>query len=106
MPSFILALDQGTTSSRAIIFSEAGTIVAVAQKEFTQYFPQPGWVEHDLEEIWTARFESLALFRLLAEEVGAQLGYSYPVQLEQTVMAWVQSLAPDDEGGRPTRRCS
>ena len=55
MTSFILALDQGTTSSRAIIFSEAGSVVAVAQKEFTQYFPQPGWVEHDPEEIWKSQ---------------------------------------------------
>lgn len=52
MSRFILALDQGTTSSRALVISEAGTIVSVAQKEFTQYFPQPGWVEHDPEEIW------------------------------------------------------
>ena len=55
MTSFILALDQGTTSSRAIIFSEAGSVVAVAQKEFTKYFPQPGWVEHDPEEIWQSQ---------------------------------------------------
>ena len=48
----LLAIDQGTTSSRAIIFDEAGTLVASAQREFRQYFPQPGWVEHDAEEIW------------------------------------------------------
>ena len=49
---YILALDQGTTSSRAIIFDHAGSIKAVAQKEFPQIFPQPGWVEHDANEIW------------------------------------------------------
>ena len=49
---YILALDQGTTSSRAIIFDHRGQIVSVAQKEFTQIFPQPGWVEHDPNEIW------------------------------------------------------
>ena len=49
---FILALDQGTTSSRAIVFDRAGSIKAVAQKEFRQIFPQPGWVEHDANEIW------------------------------------------------------
>ena len=49
---FILALDQGTTSSRAIVFDRAGVIRAVAQKEFRQIFPQPGWVEHDPNEIW------------------------------------------------------
>jgi glycerol kinase len=50
--SFILALDQGTTSSRAIVFDRAGAIKAAAQKEFRQIFPQPGWVEHDAGEIW------------------------------------------------------
>ncbi len=55
MPSFLLALDQGTTSSRAIVFNESGAIISVAQKEFTQYFPQPGWVEHDPMEIWSTQ---------------------------------------------------
>jgi glycerol kinase len=49
---YILALDQGTTSSRAIVFDEHGRPRSVAQKEFRQFFPQPGWVEHDPEEIW------------------------------------------------------
>ena len=48
---YILALDQGTTSSRAILFDEAGAIAAVAQHEFEQFYPQPGWVEHDPMEI-------------------------------------------------------
>jgi glycerol kinase len=52
---YILALDQGTTSSRAIVFNHAGSIVAVAQKEFRQIFPQPGWVEHDANEIWATQ---------------------------------------------------
>lgn len=52
METYILALDQGTTSSRAILFNKKGEIVHVAQREFTQYFPQPGWVEHDANEIW------------------------------------------------------
>ncbi len=52
---FVLALDQGTTSSRAILFNAAGEIAAVAQKEFTQIFPQPGWVEHDPIEIWASQ---------------------------------------------------
>lgn len=54
---FVLALDQGTTSSRAILFNERGGVVAVAQREFTQHYPQPGWVEHDPEEIWTTQLE-------------------------------------------------
>ena len=56
MGEFILALDQGTTSSRAILFNNKGNIVEVAQKEFPQYFPSPGWVEQDAEEIWESVF--------------------------------------------------
>jgi glycerol kinase len=52
---YILSLDQGTTSSRAILFDKAGSIVAVAQKEFRQIFPKPGWVEHDPREIWSTQ---------------------------------------------------
>jgi len=55
MEKFILAFDQGTTSSRAIVFDKKGTIVSVAQKEFTQIFPKPGWVEHDAIEIWSTQ---------------------------------------------------
>ena len=55
--SYILALDQGTTSSRAILFDNNGSIVAVAQQEFEQHFPQPGWVEHDPGEIWSSQME-------------------------------------------------
>ena len=54
---YILAFDQGTTSSRAILFDKVGAIVAVAQKEFTQIFPKPGWVEHNPEEIWQSQIE-------------------------------------------------
>jgi len=53
--SHILALDQGTTSSRAILFDHAGAIVAVAQKEFPQHFPKPGWVEHNPRDIWATQ---------------------------------------------------
>jgi glycerol kinase len=52
---YVLALDQGTTSSRAIVFDDQSGIVAVAQKEFTQIFPKPGWVEHDADEIWSTQ---------------------------------------------------
>src|SRR5258708_652987 len=55
MEKFILSFDQGTTSSRAIVFDKNGTIKSVAQKEFTQIFPQPGWVEHDANEIWSTQ---------------------------------------------------
>ncbi|MEM9279364.1 MAG: glycerol kinase GlpK [Pseudomonadota bacterium] len=59
MPNFILAIDQGTTSSRSILFDENRKIVAVAQKEFTQHFPNSGWVEHDPEEIWESVLETV-----------------------------------------------
>ncbi len=57
MKEFVLALDQGTTSSRAIIFDHRGLPVSNAQKEFTQYYPKPGWVEHDPDEIWSVQSE-------------------------------------------------
>ena len=53
--SYIMALDAGTTSNRCILFNEKGEMCSVAQKEFTQYFPKPGWVEHDANEIWTTQ---------------------------------------------------
>jgi glycerol kinase len=57
MAKYIIALDQGTTSSRAVLFDKKGNIVDVCQKEFTQYFPKPGWVEHDPDEIWNSQLE-------------------------------------------------
>jgi glycerol kinase len=56
---YILALDQGTTSSRSLIFDAGGRILALAQREFTQHFPQPGWVEHDAQEIWESQRATL-----------------------------------------------
>src|SRR6195952_66351 len=55
IPNYILSLDQGTTSSRAIVFDHEGNIVSLAQKEFSQIFPQSGWVEHDPAEIWSSQ---------------------------------------------------
>src|SRR5664279_2117383 len=60
MEKFILSLDQGTTSSRAIVFNKKGNIVSIAQREFTQYYPQSGWVEHDAIEIWSSQATVLA----------------------------------------------
>jgi aminoglycoside 6-adenylyltransferase len=57
---------------------------------------------YDAAEVWRARLEALDLFRWLAQETGARLGYSYPTQLEETVMSWVRNQAPDCDGGRPT----
>jgi len=71
----ILALDQGTTSSRAIVFDEAGGIRGSAQQEFRQIFPQPGWVEHDATEIWATQsgvmHEALAKAGVTARDVAA-----------------------------------
>jgi glycerol kinase len=72
---FVLALDQGTTSSRAIVFDESGAVRAMAQAEFRQIFPQPGWVEHDPEEIWSTQVEvareAIANARIAARDVAA-----------------------------------
>ena len=57
MKKYIMALDSGTTSNRCILFNEQGEMCSMTQKEFTQYFPQPGWVEHDAQEIWSTQLE-------------------------------------------------
>ncbi|MBP3421439.1 MAG: glycerol kinase GlpK [Lachnospiraceae bacterium] len=75
MKQYILAIDQGTTSSRAILFNKKGEIVASAQKEFPQYFPKPGWVEQDANEIWlsvmSVYMEVLVKAKVSAEEIAA-----------------------------------
>lgn len=72
---YIMALDQGTTSSRAILFDKKGKIVSIAQKDFKQHFPKAGWVEHDPEEIWTSQssvmIESLINKKIKADQVAA-----------------------------------
>jgi len=60
MQTYILAFDQGTTSCRALIFDKKGTIISTSQREFTQYFPKPGWVEHDAMEIWSTQVAMVA----------------------------------------------
>ena len=67
MAKYIMSLDAGTTSNRCILFNEQGEMCSVAQKEFTQYFPKPGWVEHDPEEIWATQLE-------VAQKAMANLG--------------------------------
>ena len=68
MAKYVMALDAGTTSNRCILFNEKGEICSIAQKEFTQYFPQPGWVEHDANEIWQTQ---LSVARQAMQDVGA-----------------------------------
>ena len=57
--NYILSIDQGTTSSRAIIFNKTGEIKGIGQKDFEQIFPQPGWVEHDANAIWDSQWEAI-----------------------------------------------
>ena len=59
MKRYVIALDQGTTSSRCIIFDREQNVVGMAQREFTQYYPKPGWVEHDPMEIWSSQYSVL-----------------------------------------------
>ena len=95
---FVLALDQGTTSSRAIVFDGSGAVVASAQRELTQHFPRPGWVEHDPGEIWTGQLETaraaLAEAGVGAAEVSA-LGIT---NQRETVVVW------DRATGEPVHR--
>ena len=88
MAKFIMALDAGTTSNRCILFNEKGEIVSVAQKEFTQYFPQPGWVEHDANEIWQTQ---LSVARKAMEQAGASASDIAAIGItnqRETVIVW------------------
>jgi glycerol kinase len=87
MASHLLALDQGTTSSRAIVFDREGKIISVAQKEFRQHYPQPGWVEHDPEEIWKTQHDC-AMDALFNARVSAKqlAGIAITNQRETTVV--------------------
>ena len=75
MQKYIMALDQGTTSSRCILFDKAGSIHSMSQKEFTQIYPKPGWVEHNPKEIWSTQLsvatECMAMAGVEAEQIAA-----------------------------------
>ncbi len=75
MAKYVMALDAGTTSNRCILFNEAGEMCSVAQREFKQYFPQPGWVEHDADEIWASQLgvavEAMNMIGATAEDIAA-----------------------------------
>lgn len=98
MSRFLMALDQGTTSSRAILFDEACAIVAIDQHEFTQHFPKPGWVEHDADEIWESQLRAargvLEKARVPASDVAA-IGIA---NQRETTVVWERS------SGRPVHR--
>ena len=75
MAKYVMAFDAGTTSNRCILFNEKGEICSVAQKEFTQYFPKPGWVEHDANEIWSTQLgvavEAMSKIGASSEDIAA-----------------------------------
>lgn len=98
MSQYLLSIDQGTTSSRAIVFDQRGTIVTSAQREFTQFFPDDGWVEHDVEEIWETTLavcrEALKNAQLSATEIA---GIGITNQRETTIV-W------ERDTGRPIHK--
>jgi glycerol kinase len=94
MPQYVLALDQGTSSSRAILFNHSGTAVAASQQPFEQIYPQPGWVEHDPEEIWRTQMETARhVMRQAGADAGAVAAIGITNQRETTVI-W-------DHDGKP-----
>ena len=95
MKKYILALDQGTTSSRAVLFDRDSRIAGMAQREFTQFYPKEGWVEHDATEIWTTQ---LAVMREAVEKAGAVPGDIGAVGItnqRETTVVW------DRKTGKP-----
>jgi glycerol kinase len=95
MTRFVLALDQGTTSSRSILFDHAGSIVATAQREFTQHFPHSGWVEHDAEEIWATQVATIAEVLARARATVADVVAVGITNQRETTVLW------DRGSGRP-----
>ena len=96
MSRFILALDQGTTSSRAIVFDRDGRVVAQAQQEFPQIFPGPGHVEHDPEAIWASQLQT-------ARDVLAKAGITAAEMAAIGVTNQRETTDPVGEGHRPAR---
>jgi glycerol kinase len=88
---YILALDQGTTSSRSLIVDRDGRILATAQQEFTQHFPQPGWVEHDPEEIWRTQFETAQAVLHKAGLTAADIAAIGITNQRETTVVWDRS---------------
>ncbi len=95
MPRFVLALDQGTTSSRSILFDHDGSVVATAQREFTQHFPRSGWVEHDAEEIWATQAATIAEVLARARATVADVAAVGITNQRETTVLW------DRATGRP-----
>lgn len=85
---YLLALDQGTTSSRAILFDLDGKVVAIEQKEFTQIYPQPGWVEHNPLEIWLTQLETAQKVIQKAQIEPAEIAAMGITNQRETVVLW------------------
>jgi glycerol kinase len=98
MARFVLALDQGTTSSRAILFDQRGAVVAVDQHEFTQHFPKPGWVEHDPAEIWETQLSAARGVLLEARATAADVAAIGITNQRETTVVW------DRKTGQPIHR--
>jgi glycerol kinase len=98
MSRYVMALDQGTTSSRAILFDRDGAIAAVDQIEFTQHFPKPGWVEHDAEEIWRTQLRAAQNALAKAGATGADLAAIGITNQRETTVVW------DRASGAPIHR--
>lgn len=95
MAKFILAIDQGTTSSRAILFDESREIVAVSQKEFGQHFPSSGWVEHDAEEIWQSVLDTVRGCMAKAQCIAKDIAAIGITNQRETTIVW------DKHSGKP-----
>lgn len=85
---YILSIDQGTTSSRAVVFDRAGQVVAMAQREFAQHFPQPGWVEHDAREIWQSQLAVMQQAMAQANIQASQLRAMGITNQRETTVLW------------------
>ena len=88
MAKYIMALDAGTTSNRCILFNEQGDMCSVAQKEFTQYFPKPGWVEHDADEIWSTQYEVAGQAMANINATAADIAAIGITNQRETVVVW------------------
>ncbi|HBE68912.1 MAG TPA: glycerol kinase [Planctomycetaceae bacterium] len=88
MPDFVLAIDQGTTSSRSLVLDGEGVVRGIAQKEFTQHFPKPGWVEHDPEEIWKSQLATMKLALKRAKTSAEELAAISITNQRETVVVW------------------
>ncbi len=86
--AYLLAVDQGTTSTRAVVYDEAGRAVGAASRELTQHYPRPGWVEHDAEEIWASVRQVVPQALALAGVEGRQLTAVGLTNQRETVVLW------------------